>query len=234
MDWVSGQRNPAPHFFTWDFVGSNSEPTRVQDKSANPYQKPVDEIRSDGWCVLPDFLRMDVAADLYRESLAAWEKGEFRRAGVGRGTELVVREDVRTDLVMWLREGELSVCQQHYFALLEELRMEFNRNLFLGLLDFEGHFAVYPEGGFYKPHLDRHRGTEDRLVTVILYLNPKWQPGDGGELKIRTTPGEKAGEFFTVEPRMGTLVCFLAGDFWHEVLPARKTRASITGWFRGR
>jgi len=29
-------------------------------------------------------------------------------------------------------------------------------------------------------------------------------------------------------------VCFMAGDFWHEVLPAKKTRMSITGWFRRR
>jgi SM-20-related protein len=29
-------------------------------------------------------------------------------------------------------------------------------------------------------------------------------------------------------------VCFMAGDFWHEVLPAKKTRMSITGWFRQR
>ena len=96
------------------------------------------------------------------------------------------------------------------------------------------HFAIYPEGAFYKAHLDRHAGTTDRLVTVILYLNPDWQAGDGGELKLWTTVGEKSGEFELIEPRMGTLVCFMAGDFWHEVMPAKKTRMSITGWFRQR
>ncbi len=207
--------------------------TPLHDQPSTPYQKLVDHIRSDGWCVLPGFLEAEVAANLSQESLGAWEEGEFRRAGVGRGVGLVIREDVRTDHVMWLRE-EMTGCQRSYLARLEDLRMELNQNLFLGLFDFEGHFAVYPEGGFYKPHLDRHRESLDRLVTVILYLNPDWRPGDGGELKLWTTPGDKEGEFVTVEPRMGTLVCFLAGDFWHEVLPARKTRASITGWFRGR
>jgi SM-20-related protein len=181
---------------------------------------------------LPGFLEEEIAANLSRESLGAWEEGEFRRAGVGRGAGLVIREDVRTDHVMWLREGEMTPCQLAYLERLDELRVTLNRSLFLGLMDYEGHFAVYSEGGFYKPHLDRHRETSDRIVTVILYLNPNWQPGDGGELRIWTTPGEKDGESVTVEPRMGTLVCFLAGDFWHEVLPARKTRASITGWFR--
>jgi len=182
---------------------------------------------------LPGFLEEDVAANLSRESLVAWHEGEFRRAGVGRGSGLVIREDVRTDHVMWLRDEEITSCQRSYLARLEEVRSALNRNLYLGLFDFEGHFAVYPEGGFYKAHLDRHRETSDRLVTVILYLNPGWQPGDGGELKLWTTPGDREGEFVTIEPRMGTLVCFLAGDFWHEVLPAKKTRASITGWFRG-
>ena len=135
---------------------------------------------------------------------------------------------------MWIRDDVITACQQRYLDSLEKVRTELNRNLFLGLLDFEGHFAVYPDGGFYKPHLDQHRETADRIISVILYLNPDWQPGDGGELKLLTTPGDREGEFVTIEPRMGTLVCFLAGDFWHEVLPTKKSRASITGWFRGR
>ena len=33
---------------------------------------------------------------------------------------------------------------------------------------------------------------------------------------------------------MTTLVRFLAGDHWHEVLPTGKSRMSLTGWFRRR
>lgn len=205
---------------------------RLQDPQPFHVAKITAGIQRCGWCLCPDFLESGLAADLARESLDAWQEGDFRRAGVGRGSNRIIREDVRTDHVMWLRDAEITPCQQAYLARLEELRTELNRNLYLGLMDFEGHFAVYPEGAFYKPHLDRHRETADRIVTVILYLNPTWQPGDGGELKIWTTPDDRNGEFVTVEPRIGTLVVFLSGDFWHEVLPARKTRASITGWFR--
>lgn len=198
------------------------------------FKQLVDCIGEPGWCVLPEFLEVDVARALSQESLESWQEGGFRRAGVGRGENLVIREDVRTDHVMWLNPENVTPAQQGYLELLENIRIALNRNYFLGLFDFEGHFAVYPEGGFYKPHLDRHRESHDRLVTVILYLNENWQPGDGGELKIWTTPGEKEGEHVIVEPMMGTLVCFHSGDYWHEVLPAMKTRASITGWFRGR
>ncbi len=197
-------------------------------------EEMVEAIREKGWCVWPGFLEEGLAADLSRESLWAWEEGAFRRAGVGRGDNLAIREDVRTDHVMWLRDGQTTPSQRAYLETLDGIRVALNRSLFLGLVDFEGHFAVYPPGGFYKPHLDRHQETEDRIVSVILYLNPAWQPGDGGELRIWTTPGEREGETVTVEPRMGTMVCLLSGDFWHEVLPANKTRASITGWFRGR
>ncbi len=37
-----------------------------------------------------------------------------------------------------------------------------------------------------------------------------------------------------VMPQAGTFVAFLAADFDHEVLPARRERASLTGWLRRR
>jgi SM-20-related protein len=146
----------------------------------------------------------------------------------------MIHEEIRRDEVLWLQAGAASVEQAVYLAWLETLRLALNRRLFLGLFEFEGHFAIYSEGAFYKAHLDRHKGTGDRIVTTILYLNPDWATGDGGELKLWTTSGEKEGAFELIEPRMGTLVCFMAGEFWHEVLPAHKTRMSVTGWFRDR
>ncbi|MCB1133221.1 MAG: 2OG-Fe(II) oxygenase, partial [Verrucomicrobiae bacterium] len=67
-----------------------------------------------------------------------------------------------------------------------------------------------------------------------LYLNDGWQPGDGGRLRIWTEPGRQDGPCEWIEPRLGTLVVFLAGEYWHEVEEARKTRMSVTGWFRTR
>jgi SM-20-related protein len=187
-----------------------------------------------GWAAMPGCLGIVNSRSLRQECETACENGDLRSAGVGRGNDLKVRQEIRGDQVLWLKPGEFSKAQGAYLAQLEILRLAFNQRFFLGLFEFEGHFAMYPEGAFYKAHLDRHAGTSDRIVTVILYLNEDWQPGDGGELKLWTTTGEKDGPFELIEPRMGTLVCFLAGDFWHEVLPARKTRMSITGWFRRR
>jgi SM-20-related protein len=184
-----------------------------------------------GWATMPGCVSDADSRRLRLECETAEATGAFHRAGVGRGEGRQVREAIRSDHVLWLQTGELAVEQGLYLAKLELLRLALNEQFFLGLFDFEGHFAIYPEGGFYKVHLDRPNGTSDRIVTVILYLNPDWQPGDGGELKLWTTCGTQEGTFELIEPRMGTLACFLAGDFWHEVLPANKPRMSITGWF---
>ena len=193
----------------------------------------INAIEARGWAAVAGCLGDEDSRRLMLECAAACDQGDFRRAGVGRGRDLQIRGDIRRDQVLWIEPGVASVEQEIYLVWLETLRLALNRRFFLGLFEFEGHFAVFPQGAFYKPHLDRHAGTNDRLVTTILYLNQDWQPGDGGELKLWTTPGDRAGEFVLIEPRMGTLVCFLAGDFWHEVLPANKPRMSITGWFRG-
>ena len=189
---------------------------------------------SFGWALMPGYLDREEAKRLSAECQQANAAGGFRPAGVGIGFNLQVRDDIRSDQVMWLQTEAGSAEQGIYLAKLELLRLALNERLYLGLFSYEGHFAIYAEGAFYKPHLDRHSGTSARVVTTILYLNADWMPGDGGELKLWTTAGDKAGTFILIEPKMGTLVCFMSGDFWHEVLPTVKTRMSVTGWFRQR
>ena len=200
----------------------------------DPVEEILNAMNQVGWAVMPLWLGRDDGAHLRDECAALYSSGEFRRAGVGRGELLHVSDTIRRDEIMWLNPGGASIHQLAYLAKLEILRLALNQRFFLGLFDYEGHFAIYPEGAFYKAHLDRHAGTRDRIVTVIVYLNADWQPGDGGELKLWTTPQGRDGGFELIEPRMGTLVCFMAEDIWHEVLPATKQRMSITGWFRQR
>lgn len=200
----------------------------------SPVEEFLNSLERAGWAVQPMSLDAGASHNLKTECSTLHAEGAFRRAGVGRGESLQIREDIRGDEVMWIDPGETSTHQAAYLAKLEILRLALNRRFFLGLFDYEGHFAIYPVGAFYKAHLDRHAGTRDRIVTVILYLNENWKPGDGGELKIWTTPEGRDGSFEIIEPRMGTMVCFMAEDFWHEVIPATRQRMSITGWFRQR
>ena len=47
----------------------------------------------------------------------------------------------------------------------------FERRLMLELLGFEAQLLFYPPNGFYRRHLDSLRGTRDRVVSVVTYLN---------------------------------------------------------------
>ncbi|MDT8398056.1 MAG: 2OG-Fe(II) oxygenase [Pseudomonadales bacterium] len=159
---------------------------------------------------------------------------QFAQAGIGREQQLQKNPFVRSDQTCWLNPGHPAT--QTYFHWTEQLRMGLNRHLFLGLRDYECHFAYYPQGAFYKKHLDAFRGDNCRVISSVLYLNPNWAPQDGGELLLyaptRDGTLEKIELLEKVEPGYGRMVLFLSEDFPHEVLTANKPRYSLTGWFR--
>jgi len=197
----------------------------------------LDGIASDladqGLAIRDGLLPPDLIDRLAAEGQARWAADDPRPALIGRGQERHANATIRTDRILWLDPATATPAQGQYLAFIADLRLAINRRLFLGLFEFEGHLAVYPPGAFYRKHLDRFRGTEQRLVTAILYLNPDWREEDGGQLRLYPDPNDD-GRYQDLLPLAGRLVCFLSGDFPHEVLPARRDRLSITGWYRKR
>ncbi|MFQ6573472.1 2OG-Fe(II) oxygenase [Pseudomonas sp. UM16] len=189
----------------------------------------VDDLATGGWSQQNIFLPESLTLALAAECRTRAAEGELAPAAVGRGATQVVREGIRGDHIQWLEPGQAECCDQ-YLALMDGLREALNRGLFLGLEDFECHFALYPPGAFYRKHLDRFRDDDRRTVSAVIYLNPDWLPSDGGQLRMSL----KDGVEHDVEPIGGCLVVFLSGDVPHEVLPARRERLSVTGWFRRR
>jgi SM-20-related protein len=204
--------------------------TRPPDE---PYDRIAAELAGPGWSVCADFLPLATVTALAAELDAQRGAGGFRPAGIGVGAGKTLRPDIRCDQVLWLEEEPRSPAQSRYFAALEGLRLAINRHLYLGLFGFEGHMAWYPPGSFYRKHLDQFRAVAHRKVSVILYLNPHWQAQDGGELRLYLAPSGE-GEYRDIAPLAGTLVVFLSDRFYHEVLPTRRPRRSLTGWFRVR
>ena len=98
-------------------------------------------------------------------------------------------------------------------------------------MDTECHYSRYPRGAFYKTHLDRFGDHDLRVVSLVFYLNERWQDHQGGELLIHDTSGNTIER---VLPRSGTMVAFLSARFPHEVLPATRPRLALTGWMRRR
>lgn len=154
------------------------------------------------------------------------DRGEFHAARIGAARGSMRREAIRGDLTCWL-DDPLFPEERRLLDDLERMRLSLNRNAYLGLFDLEIHYAWYPPGAAYARHVDQLRGRDQRVLTVILYLNDGWQPGLGGELRIFGTHGHR-----DIEPVGGRLVRFLSDRLEHAVLPARTDRWSITGWFR--
>ncbi len=71
-----------------------------------------------------------------------------------------------------------------------------------------------------------------RKLSCVLYLNENWKPEEGGELRFYLDGN--GAEFEDVLPQGGRLVVFLSAQFVHEVLPAKRERLSIAGWFTTR
>jgi len=202
-------------------------PSRYQ--MSQKHSNIVDALAARGWVVTQDFLPANTIEALVEESRRLLLAGRFSRAGVGRGAEHQVRADVRSDQILWLDENELAPAQSRYWSEVESLRAELNKELFLGLVSFESHYAFYPPGAFYRKHVDRFSDSDERAISCSLYLNSDWKEEDGGQLRLYV--GAQQIEIF---PRAGTFVIFRSDNISHEVLPASRQRFSLTGWFRRR
>jgi len=196
-------------------------------------EKIAADLGHQGWSVQPGFVAPELLKALRLVCQQEWQQGEFRHAGVGRGESFEINPEVRSDRVRWLEPETGSPAQQAYLQQLETLRRVLNRELYLGLFEFEGHMAVYPPGSFYARHLDQFRGIGLRTVSAILYLNEEWRDEDGGQLRLYTVPGDET-QFLDILPTGAQLVVFMSAEFLHEVLPAGRERMSLTGWFKRR
>jgi SM-20-related protein len=189
----------------------------------------VDDLATSGWSQQNIFLSQDLTRALAAECRKRAAEGELAPAAVGRGPSSEIREGIRGDHIQWIEPGQAEVCDS-YLALMDSLREALNRGLFLGLEDFESHFAMYPPGAFYLKHVDRFRDDDRRMVSAVVYLNDAWLPEQGGQLRMYLDQGAQ----YDVVPIGGCLVVFLSGEVPHEVLPASRERLSLTGWFRRR
>ena len=189
----------------------------------------LDKIQADfyaqGWAVCTGFLSAgEVSALLGRIT----ELGDsLQKAGIGNQQNYQVRTEVRGDLIKWIDPGTEPLFKEIYLDKLDEIKERFNRSFYLGIAKSEHHIAYYPKGTRYEKHVDTFKNSQDRVVSTVLYLNPGWQPGHGGELCLYPPRGPVQ----KIEPRAGKLVLF-ESVLPHEVLVCEAPRYSITGWFK--
>jgi len=197
--------------------------------SAAPPSHLADGLVEHGWSQQNIFLSAELTLELAAECRALAASGALNPASVGRGTAQALWTEIRGDRILWLEAGQSPACDR-YLQLMENLRIALNRELFLGLDEYESHFAFYAPGASYQTHLDRFRDDDSRTVSAVIYLNHNWLPEQGGALRLHPQ-GESAQD---IAPLGSRLVLFLSADMLHEVLPATRDRLSLAGWFRRR
>jgi len=84
-------------------------------------------------------------------------------------------------------------------------------------------------GACFPLHYDNPGRPSKRKLTCLVYLNPDWKPGDGGELKLFPFLEEP----ITIEPKFDRCVIFVSDLILHRVLPCFAPRFCFTIWSVG-
>lgn len=192
-------------------------------------QSALDDIARQGFCLVDDFLEPHIAKQLHARAEYAYQNTEFYQARVGHAQSTLHAEHLRRDKIMWLNEPEeCSEAEQHYYSAVWEYALACNRQFFLGLKEFECHYAIYEAGDFYRKHRDTFQNNNRRKISSVYYMNPNWLSEHGGELVLY---GEDGSTLQRIAPLFNRLVLF-DSRIEHEVLPTALARYSITGWLK--
>lgn len=190
----------------------------------------IHEIGQTGFVVRDNFMDMETISELTREAQDIYKNGHMHKAKTGINHVNAHSDDIRGDFTFWLDSNNASPAQTRYLSMMEELRISLNEAFFLGLFEFESHFAYYPAGTFYKKHLDQIQGKLERQISCVLYLNEQWHSNEGGELRLYI----EDNTYRDITPVQNRIVIFISEKFLHEVMPGERERMSLTGWFRRR
>lgn len=201
----------------------------------NPlYEQIISDLLEKSYSIVEGFFTEEEVAALREGLLQTYEADNFKKAAIGNHFNETIEKSVRGDFIYWLNEALARENEKLFFSKINALTNYLNKTCFLGILQKEFHYALYPEGTFYKRHLDTFQNDDRRKLSVVCYLNEEnWKPENGGELVIYKE--EKGTETATViYPFPGRIVIFESQLLEHEVKPVKTTRLSITGWLKTR
>lgn len=216
-------------------MDTSSELFEQLEFKENPlYEKIISGIIEDQYCIVEEFFNIEEVRAMRDILLEKFEEEKFKKAAIGNKTNEIIEKAIRGDFILWLNEADAGEAEMIFFRKINSLVEYLNKTCFLGILQKEFHYAVYPEGTFYKRHLDTFQNDDRRKLSLVFYLNEEnWQPENGGELVIYKEENGKEVEK-KIYPLPGRVVIFESQVLEHEVKPVKTPRLSITGWFKTR
>ncbi len=190
----------------------------------------IHNLCNQGFHFIDDFLSQEYYFSLRNTARELYTQGLFRSAKIGLNISSQQNNAIRTDEILWLESDNQDPAIQFFINQIHQLCQVLNQNLFLGLHEFETHFASYQPGTFYKKHIDQFAAQKTRKVSFVYYLNEDWCDEYGGQLKLYDTHDHLLEN---INPQGNRLICFNS-ELPHEVTTTHQTRYSITGWMKTR
>ncbi len=202
----------------------------------NPlYEQIISDIANQQFSLIEDFFFVDEVSTLRDSLLEKYEQDTFKKAAIGNRLNESIIKSVRGDNIFWLDELKSDIPEKLFFEKINDLIRYLNRTCFMGILQKEFHYALYPKGTFYKRHIDTFQNDNRRKLSVVCYLNDEsWQAENGGELVLYLKQDHQETEKI-IYPFPGRVVIFESQIIEHEVRPVlQNQRLSITGWLKTR
>ena len=184
------------------------------------------DIVTKGYSIIDDLLpksTLKLIKDRFEE---LQQEDDFQKAGIGKQAHFTIDKTVRGDFIRWINPINKEAAVYFLYEYINELILNLNRTCYLGIKDYETHYAYYPKGKGYLMHRDRFKNNPHRIISFVFYLNENWQLDDGGELVLYN---EEKEIIEIIAPTENRLAIFLS-ETLHEVLNCNTERRSITGW----
>lgn len=191
------------------------------------YKKFEEEILNQDYYIQDNFFATELVLNLKNTFEDYLTQKKFNQSRIGKSASIQENTAIRSDEICWIENWNDSAELLIFQKFLTELSQFCRSAFYLPLKRFESHFALYSEGSFYKRHLDQHKNSPHRQISIILYLS-EFKPDNGGELIIY--PNGKSQ--IKISPIAGRLVVFKSADLPHEVLVTHAKRCSLTSWLR--
>ncbi|GJJ68574.1 hypothetical protein EMPS_00920 [Entomortierella parvispora] len=205
----------------------------------------ANELFHQGYTTLENVLDLSVIQSVREWGTEMFKTGQMDKAsGKHNEEDDPFREgNARGDYTIWVSPGSKFLEQsQALKACVDWFSKQLHEDLakvvhLHGQAEYQ--LAYYPPD---SSHYERHRDSfptsdredkDQRRVTAIVYFNPNWKQGDGGELRIFDKGmGDEEEKQIDIAPKAGRCVIFLSGVMDHAVMPSFNERIALTSWYR--